>query len=157
MARRSRGRWDDEDYERPRWPGVAIFFGILLLLAAAGAFLTLSGYGPFAFETTTDEPTQTETPSEGVVPLMTQAGCEGELVETQPPSTETGQCTLADGTEITIGLFATTQDADQWIQAAKADAQFAGAIVKGDGWAAKVTPATGASAVATSLGGEVVP
>lgn len=94
--------------------------------------------------------------------------CSGVTADT-PSSIETAEasCTLADGSPVTIGTFATSGAEQQWIQAggspSSPDPLYVGCCVQGDGWAATVGFAADGSSlesgyriVMSALGGRQV-
>jgi hypothetical protein len=87
-----------------------------------------------------------------VTDLMKKANCVGGVIGTQLHSYETGRCRLA-GIEVTIAVFETGEQRDQWLASAR---QFDGTLVAGVGWAAGMNRPDAAPLLVSALGGQVV-
>jgi hypothetical protein len=143
--------------KRRRWPYDILAAGCGALLTAVAVVIVLyairdttpsrAASSPSTAAATSSVPTEVRV---GV--LMARMVCQGDVIETQLHSKETGRCKL-DGVTVTIATFASDALRDKWV--AYGD-EFGGNLVAGDGWAAAVDTPDGAEKVANLLDGQRV-
>lgn len=159
----------DREYSQhkksPKWARGALIGGLALLVAVVLTVLAVGFFGSAA----SDNGNRDRVPDPGVRPipgppvetpeeepvtepltvdaLMSQAGCEGEVIEPQLYTREVGRCML-DGHELDVAVFASNDQRDEWASFVE---ELGGTVHKGDLWAVSGFGAAGPESFANAI------